>query len=34
LLQGIVLVLSMIFVVTNLTADLLQVRVDPRLRRG
>jgi peptide/nickel transport system permease protein len=34
LLQGIVLVLSMIFVVTNLIADLLQVRVDPRLRRG
>jgi len=34
LLQGIVLVLSMIFVVTNLLADLLQVRVDPRLRRG
>lgn len=34
LLQGTVLVLAMIFVVTNLVVDMLQVRVDPRLRRG
>lgn len=34
LLQGTVLVLAMIFVVTNLAVDLLQVRLDPRLRRG
>lgn len=34
LLQGTVLVLAMIFVATNLAVDLLQVRLDPRLRRG
>ncbi|MDE2516183.1 MAG: ABC transporter permease [Rhodospirillales bacterium] len=34
LLQGTVLVLAMIFVATNLLVDLLQVRLDPRLRRG
>jgi peptide/nickel transport system permease protein len=33
LLQGTVLVLAMIFVVTNLVVDMLQVQVDPRLRR-
>jgi peptide/nickel transport system permease protein len=34
LLQGTVLVLAMIFVATNLVVDLLQVTIDPRLRRG
>jgi peptide/nickel transport system permease protein len=34
ILQGTILALSMIFVVTNLIVDLLQSLVDPRLRRG
>jgi peptide/nickel transport system permease protein len=33
-LQGTILALSLIFVVTNLIVDLLQSLVDPRLRRG
>ncbi len=34
LLQGTVLLLAMIFVASNLAVDLVQVAVDPRLRRG
>ena len=34
LLQGTVLLLALIFVATNLAVDLLQTRIDPRLRRG
>lgn len=33
-LQGTILVLAMIFVVTNLTVDLFQSTLDPRIRRG
>jgi peptide/nickel transport system permease protein len=33
-LQGTILVLAMIFVVTNLTVDLVQSTLDPRIRRG
>jgi peptide/nickel transport system permease protein len=33
-LQGAILVLAMIFVVTNLTVDLVQSTLDPRIRRG
>jgi peptide/nickel transport system permease protein len=33
-LQGTILVLSMIFVVTNLVVDLLQSMIDPRIRRA
>ncbi|MDB5415177.1 MAG: transporter permease [Rubritepida sp.] len=33
-LQGTILVLSMIFVLTNLTVDLFQSTLDPRIRRG
>ncbi len=33
-LQGTILMLSLIFVVTNLVVDLLQSLVDPRIRRG
>ncbi|MEO1308776.1 MAG: ABC transporter permease, partial [Pseudomonadota bacterium] len=33
-LQGTILVLAMIFVLTNLIVDLLQTAVDPRLKRG
>ena len=33
-LQGAILCLSLVFMVTNLLVDLLQVAIDPRLRRG
>jgi peptide/nickel transport system permease protein len=33
-LQGTILTLSMVFVATNLTVDLLQSMIDPRIRRG
>ncbi len=34
LLQGVILVLSMFFVVLNLTVDVVQTLIDPRIRRG
>ncbi|WP_421988437.1 ABC transporter permease [Roseococcus sp.] len=34
ILQGAILVLAMIFVVTNLAVDLIQSTLDPRIRRG
>jgi len=33
-LQGTILVLSLVFVTTNLIVDLLQSLIDPRIRRG
>jgi len=33
-LQGTILVLALIFVFTNLTVDLFQSSVDPRIRRA